>query len=79
MEKKLMEPNPGSGSSGSVSIAGSAGSGSKTVRFPVLGSVQIRSFRFTTGAVPVHRRFRFIPVHTSFFYIFLCPPFFGGF
>ena len=34
-----MEPKIGSGSSGSVFIAGSAGSGSKTVRFPVPGSV----------------------------------------
>ena len=33
------EPKIGSGSSGSVFKAGSTGSGSKTVRFPVPGSV----------------------------------------
>ena len=33
------EPNLGSGSSGSVLFPGSASSGSKTVRFPVPGSV----------------------------------------
>ena len=33
------KPVSGSGSSGSVFAAGSAGSGSKTVRFPVHGSV----------------------------------------
>ena len=38
-KKELMEPNLGSGSSGSFLIAGSAGSGSETVRFPVPGSV----------------------------------------